>query len=443
MFHKTKLFFREAKESVSKTEDRSVASYKVQLWKDRLTEVQRVVNTVEEKVFTQVLSLDLASKLKHVCDSVHEIFDSSSQQYSTVLYSVNCADAFFEAVKNLSKPENLSNLIQQLRIYDQQIKDLKQYEKKRDACRREYELYVEKVENLSHSGKQQERLDRNRKKLSESKARFVQATKEYIVRMKEIYREHPLLLHCALVAFWNVNMQIADALNENLEPLRSLVSSNLYFVKTLDLRLTAININDPSDDEVDVETNYQNDKPKQSRESAAESDQNALVLSSQADLPPGWERRYEPNLGRYYYVDHNTRTTSWFPPTANNKVASEAESVSIPASNNSQTDHFVGGNSNDYNKNTHVTMSDNRNYSPEVFSYNTYQYNNRGGYTDNIYADNNNNINNNNKNDSYNPAPQSNNPPYMFYSGLPSRRTWNDIGDDDPLARALEAQYRG
>lgn len=52
MFHKTKLFFREAKESVSKTEDRSVASYKVQLWKDRLSEVQQVVNTVEEKLVT-------------------------------------------------------------------------------------------------------------------------------------------------------------------------------------------------------------------------------------------------------------------------------------------------------------------------------------------------------------------------------------------------------
>jgi len=52
MFHKTKLFFREAKESVSKTEDRSVASYKVQLWKDRLAEVQRVVNTIEDKMVT-------------------------------------------------------------------------------------------------------------------------------------------------------------------------------------------------------------------------------------------------------------------------------------------------------------------------------------------------------------------------------------------------------
>jgi E3 ubiquitin-protein ligase NEDD4 len=32
-------------------------------------------------------------------------------------------------------------------------------------------------------------------------------------------------------------------------------------------------------------------------------------------LPAGWERR-EDNLGRTYYVDHNTRSTSWVRPTA-------------------------------------------------------------------------------------------------------------------------------
>ncbi|KAK0633923.1 hypothetical protein B0T14DRAFT_83911 [Immersiella caudata] len=30
-------------------------------------------------------------------------------------------------------------------------------------------------------------------------------------------------------------------------------------------------------------------------------------------LPAGWERR-EDNMGRRYYVDHNTRTTSWISP---------------------------------------------------------------------------------------------------------------------------------
>ena len=36
---------------------------------------------------------------------------------------------------------------------------------------------------------------------------------------------------------------------------------------------------------------------------------------NQGRLPPGWERR-EDNLGRTYYVDHNTRTTTWNRPPA-------------------------------------------------------------------------------------------------------------------------------
>ncbi|KAF9227992.1 HECT-domain-containing protein [Gyrodon lividus] len=36
-------------------------------------------------------------------------------------------------------------------------------------------------------------------------------------------------------------------------------------------------------------------------------------------LPPGWERRIDP-LGRTYYVDHNTRTTTWNRPSPNQAV---------------------------------------------------------------------------------------------------------------------------
>jgi E3 ubiquitin-protein ligase NEDD4 len=45
---------------------------------------------------------------------------------------------------------------------------------------------------------------------------------------------------------------------------------------------------------------------------------------SQGRLPAGWERR-EDNLGRTYYVDHNTRTTSWTRPTGN--TAAEARTA--------------------------------------------------------------------------------------------------------------------
>ncbi|KAK5987440.1 E3 ubiquitin-protein ligase RSP5 [Cladobotryum mycophilum] len=40
----------------------------------------------------------------------------------------------------------------------------------------------------------------------------------------------------------------------------------------------------------------------------------------QGRLPAGWERR-EDNLGRTYYVDHNTRTTSWNRPTGSGAIA--------------------------------------------------------------------------------------------------------------------------
>lgn len=39
-------------------------------------------------------------------------------------------------------------------------------------------------------------------------------------------------------------------------------------------------------------------------------------------LPPGWERRTD-NLGRTYYVDHNTRSTTWTRPSSTNFSESE------------------------------------------------------------------------------------------------------------------------
>lgn len=33
-------------------------------------------------------------------------------------------------------------------------------------------------------------------------------------------------------------------------------------------------------------------------------------------MPTGWEERVD-DRGRVYYVDHNTRITTWSPPTAN------------------------------------------------------------------------------------------------------------------------------
>ncbi|XP_053127162.1 NEDD4-like E3 ubiquitin-protein ligase WWP2 isoform X2 [Hemicordylus capensis] len=44
-------------------------------------------------------------------------------------------------------------------------------------------------------------------------------------------------------------------------------------------------------------------------------DHNTKTTTWERPLPPGWERRLDPR-GRHYYVDHNTRTTTWQRPTA-------------------------------------------------------------------------------------------------------------------------------
>ena len=54
------------------------------------------------------------------------------------------------------------------------------------------------------------------------------------------------------------------------------------------------------------------------------------TLSSFADnqgrLPAGWERR-EDNLGRTYYVDHNTRTTTWSRPSASYNATEQRTAI--------------------------------------------------------------------------------------------------------------------
>lgn len=47
-------------------------------------------------------------------------------------------------------------------------------------------------------------------------------------------------------------------------------------------------------------------------------------------LPPGWERRIDP-LGRTYYVDHNTRTTTWNRPSTNPTTNTHAQEGSTNA----------------------------------------------------------------------------------------------------------------
>ena len=48
-----------------------------------------------------------------------------------------------------------------------------------------------------------------------------------------------------------------------------------------------------------------------------ETEPNLLPVAHEAltgPLPPGWERRFDPRKQRTYFIDHNTRTTSWRHP---------------------------------------------------------------------------------------------------------------------------------
>lgn len=69
-------------------------------------------------------------------------------------------------------------------------------------------------------------------------------------------------------------------------------------------------------------------------------------------LPQGWERRIDP-LGRTYYVDHSTRSTTWHRPATSNQVNTQVqnEEVNVARDHNNRRilvdemlDNQVGGN---------------------------------------------------------------------------------------------------
>jgi E3 ubiquitin-protein ligase NEDD4 len=70
--------------------------------------------------------------------------------------------------------------------------------------------------------------------------------------------------------------------------------------------------------------------------SATQVTQNALMrnfnpnVDQYGPLPPGWERRIDP-LGRTYYVDHNTRTTTWNRPSASAAVNNSTQDTETSA----------------------------------------------------------------------------------------------------------------
>lgn len=79
-------------------------------------------------------------------------------------------------------------------------------------------------------------------------------------------------------------------------------------------------------------------------------------------LPPGWERRIDP-LGRTYYVDHNTRSTTWNRPSSNATVNTNAQDNETNAARDQHSrriladDLLEANNSSGVNRNSTATAT--------------------------------------------------------------------------------------
>lgn len=74
--------------------------------------------------------------------------------------------------------------------------------------------------------------------------------------------------------------------------------------------------NDDDDDDEDIDDNYCDRVPSDDDSvDSSDSIDNTYDEAGICDLPPGWEPRFDYKSKRWYYVDHNTRTTHWKRPS--------------------------------------------------------------------------------------------------------------------------------
>nr|CAH8823301.1 unnamed protein product [Trichobilharzia regenti] len=58
-------------------------------------------------------------------------------------------------------------------------------------------------------------------------------------------------------------------------------------------------------------------------------------MNPSESLPPGWEMRFDSRTGRWYFVDHNTRSTQWEHPVTNKAYSPQpTRNVNINSHNN-------------------------------------------------------------------------------------------------------------
>ncbi|CAH8458745.1 unnamed protein product [Heterobilharzia americana] len=52
-------------------------------------------------------------------------------------------------------------------------------------------------------------------------------------------------------------------------------------------------------------------------------------MNLEEPLPPGWEMRLDTRTGRWYFVDHNTRSTQWEHPVTNKEYSPQPNGTNV------------------------------------------------------------------------------------------------------------------
>ncbi|XP_063902483.1 E3 ubiquitin-protein ligase wwp-1-like isoform X3 [Zophobas morio] len=110
-------------------------------------------------------------------------------------------------------------------------------------------------------------------------------------------------------AILGLKVAIANDSGVPLHPNTSVLSSNVSLDTPLTIRTEAALLSSARVAEA------QRGNSEQTFSSMSSSNYSSSRINS-SDLPPGWERRVDSQR-RIFYVDHNTRTTTWDPPSAN------------------------------------------------------------------------------------------------------------------------------
>ena len=104
----------------------------------------------------------------------------------------------------------------------------------------------------------------------------------------------------------------------------------------------------------DTQENLNNSMVSDSKQTESTMDSNIEINNEEEVLPEGWEERTDAK-GRKFFIDHNTRTTTWNDPRNSRKFHTVGPSISSPNSRKSLPT-FPSANNNNNDNNTVSTQ---------------------------------------------------------------------------------------